>query len=83
LAARLRLNDACLAIAATYAADTACYARALDALGGDLVRFVARMREAMAADDPRAALQDGAPCAGAPDPDSRLAGPAADPHPEP
>jgi predicted aminopeptidase len=62
MATRLRLNDACLALAATYAADTDCYARALDALDGDLVRFVVRVRDAAQAEDPRAALLDGAPC---------------------
>jgi predicted aminopeptidase len=67
LASRLRLNDACLALAATYAADTACYADALDALGGDLARFVARVRDAAQAPDPRAAVLDGARCPGAPE----------------
>jgi predicted aminopeptidase len=62
VAGRLRLNDACLALAATYAADTDCYARALDALGGDLNGFVARVREAAEADAPRTALLAGAPC---------------------
>ncbi len=46
LAERLRLNDACLALTGTYAADAARYAVLLEALGGDLRVFVARAREA-------------------------------------
>ncbi len=56
VARAVRLNDACLAIAGTYAADLPRYAEALEALGGDLRAFVARLREAAAAADPRAAL---------------------------
>lgn len=56
LAGRLRLNDACLALAATYASDTHLYGQRLAALGGDLRRFVLRLRDAEDADDPRAAL---------------------------
>ncbi len=56
LAASVRLNDACLALTATYAADTDCYARALEALGGDLSDFVSRVRDAADAEEPRVAL---------------------------
>lgn len=55
-AANLRLNDACLALTATYAADTACYAAFLEASDGDLPGFVARLRESTDGDDPRSAL---------------------------
>jgi predicted aminopeptidase len=61
LSRTLRLNDACLALAATYATDVPRYAATLSALGGDLPAFVARLREAAKAPDPRAAL--GAPAA--------------------
>lgn len=54
LAEHARLNDACLALSGTYAADDARYERLLEALDGDLVRFIARLRESAAADDPRA-----------------------------
>ncbi len=53
---KLRLNDACLALTATYAADTACYAEALDETGGDLRHFVERLRTSVTAEDPRADL---------------------------
>jgi predicted aminopeptidase len=56
LSRELRLNDACLALAATYAADVPAYARRLEALGGDLRAFVARLRRAADAADPREAL---------------------------
>jgi predicted aminopeptidase len=55
-AERLQLNDACLALAATYASDIPRYAEKLKALGGDLAAFVARLRELADADDPREAL---------------------------
>lgn len=54
LAERLRLNDACLAIGGTYAADAPRHERVLQGLGGDLRRFIARLREAAHHDDPRA-----------------------------
>jgi len=58
----VRLNDACLALSATYAADLEAYARALAREGGDLRRFVALFRAAAAAPDPLAALLgEGAP----------------------
>jgi predicted aminopeptidase len=56
LAEELRLNDACLAWYGTYYADTPRFAALLDALGGDLPAFVARLRTAAGEDDPRAAL---------------------------
>jgi predicted aminopeptidase len=56
LASGLRLNDACLALAATYASDMPRYADKLEALGGDLRAFVARLRGVSDAPDPRAAL---------------------------
>jgi predicted aminopeptidase len=55
-AAALPLNDACLALTGTYAADLEGYAERLRALDGDLRAFVARMRAAARAPDPRAAL---------------------------
>jgi predicted aminopeptidase len=56
LAAELPLGDACLAISGTYHADTARFAALLDALGGDLRAFLARVEHAAEADDPRTAL---------------------------
>ncbi len=56
VAAAARLNDACLALAATYHADLAAYAAQLSALDGDLPAFVAAVRAAAEADDPRSAL---------------------------
>jgi predicted aminopeptidase len=50
------LQDACLALAATYDADLDAYARRLEALGGDLAAFFAEARQAARTDDPRAAL---------------------------
>ena len=60
VAERVRLNDACLALGGTYAADTALHVETLEALGGDLPVFVQRLRDAASADDPRAAFFDGA-----------------------
>ena len=56
-----RLNDACLALVATYQSDLERYAERLAAWGGDLRRFVARARAAAGAVDPRAALLDRRP----------------------
>lgn len=56
LSEALPLNDACLAIAATYTADLERYEALFETLGGDLHAFVARLREAAESDDPRAAL---------------------------
>jgi predicted aminopeptidase len=65
----LRLNDACLALSATYAADLEGYARLLVREGGDLRRFVARFRAAAEARDPLAALLGDATGAGGSRPD--------------
>jgi predicted aminopeptidase len=59
VAERVRLNDACLALGGTYAADTTLHVEMLDALGGDLPGFVQRLRKAAGAEDPRAAFFDG------------------------
>ncbi|MEE9606734.1 MAG: aminopeptidase [Myxococcota bacterium] len=56
LVASLQLNDACLALAGTYSADLDAYAARLAELDGDLRAFVARLRHAAEASDPRAAL---------------------------
>lgn len=56
IAAELPLGDACLAISGTYHADTAGLVGVLHALGGDLPAFLARVKAAAEADDPRAAL---------------------------
>ncbi len=56
VASQLRLSDACLALARTYAADVDAYAARLASLGGDLTAFVARMREAAETEQPRGAL---------------------------
>ena len=56
LSRRARLNDACLALAATYQSDLERYAERLAAWGGDLRLFVARARAAAHAADPRAVL---------------------------
>lgn len=56
VAANARLNDACLALAATYDADLGAYAERLVALGDDLAAFVAEVRAAAGAEDPRRAL---------------------------
>jgi len=56
VAAELPLGDACLAISGTYHADTAGLVAVLHAVGGDLPAFLARVKAAAEADDPRAAL---------------------------
>jgi predicted aminopeptidase len=56
VAAAARLNDACLALAATYEADLDAYARRLADEGDDLAALVAAIRAAAGASDPRAAL---------------------------
>jgi len=58
LAAGARLNDACLALAATYEGDLAAYADLLDALGGNLEAFIERARAASEEENPRIALLD-------------------------
>ncbi len=52
----LRLNDACLALAATYTADFDRYARRLQQLDGDLSAFIVRLIEAAQHPEPRDAL---------------------------
>jgi predicted aminopeptidase len=56
VAASARLNDACLALAATYEADLDAYAARLAAEDGDLAAFVAALRAAAKTDAPRKAL---------------------------
>ena len=56
LAERVRLNDACLAIAATYTADIPRYAALLENLDGGLEAFVARLRQVAETADPRTEL---------------------------
>jgi len=55
-AAEIPLNDACLALAGSYERDLDAYAARLAAEGGDLHGFVAEVRAAASAPDPRAAL---------------------------
>ena len=57
VAARARLGDACLALTATYERDLEVYRLRLEALGGDLARFVMETRNAALEDNPRAALR--------------------------
>lgn len=59
LAEGARLNDACLSITATYAADLPGYQARLDALGGDLPALITLARRVEDAADPRAALLTG------------------------
>ncbi|MBW2289613.1 MAG: aminopeptidase [Deltaproteobacteria bacterium] len=56
LAQTIRLNDACVALAGTYAAGIERYAANLAALGGNLGEFIARLRAAADAPDPAEAL---------------------------
>jgi len=56
LAESIRLNDACLALQGTYSGDRTKHQRVLEALGGDLSRFIARLREIESSDDPRDAF---------------------------
>ena len=56
LAESARLNDACLALIATYTADLPAYAARLEEGGGDLARFLAELRRAADTPDPRATL---------------------------
>jgi predicted aminopeptidase len=56
LAESARLNDACLALAATYSADTDRYSAALAAQEEDLAAFIARVRAAAEQSDPTQAL---------------------------
>ena len=50
--ARIPLNDACLALAATYGAQLDRYSRLVQVEGLDLQGFIARAREAAATEDP-------------------------------
>ena len=56
LAEAARLNDACLALAATYSADTDRYGAALAAQQDDLAAFITRVRAAAEQPDPTSAL---------------------------
>lgn len=56
LARRVRLNDACLALVGTYAADLPDYAFRLHGMDGDVGGFVAALRAAADSDEPREAL---------------------------
>ena len=60
--AHVRTNDACLALAATYAGMTPCLDARLDALHGDLSALVALLVAAGETDDPRRSLFGGAGC---------------------
>ncbi len=53
LAERVRLNDACLALQATYGDDLDRHGEVLAALGGDLAALIAQLRAAALSDDPR------------------------------
>lgn len=72
IARDVRLNDACLALRGTYAADLPRHERLLAALGGDLHAYVAHLVAARDADDPRAAVFGAPPAAvkGSPRPES-------------
>jgi predicted aminopeptidase len=59
LAARIQLQDACLALAGTYERDLPVWTRRLDALGGDLPAFMNAARAAARTADPRTALASG------------------------
>jgi predicted aminopeptidase len=72
LAARTPLNDACLALRGTYARDAERHAQLLASLGGDLRAFVARLRAAASAENPRAAFFS--PARPAPDAHARRTG---------
>ena len=54
IAERARLNDACLALQGAYAVDLERHMRVLESLDRSLPAFVARLRAAAEADDPRA-----------------------------
>ena len=56
LAGQLRLNDACLAIQGTYAGDIARHEQLLEALHGDLVAYLERLRSASNQEDPSASF---------------------------
>jgi predicted aminopeptidase len=56
LAAELRMNDACLALTGTYAADLERYAALFTQLDGDLVALIARLKDVKGSKDPLEAL---------------------------
>lgn len=56
LADNIALNDACLALRGTYTQETPRFEAVLAALDGDLAAFIARLRDAAAAEDPEAAF---------------------------
>lgn len=58
VAARLRTNDACLALEGTYTRDLPRFAQALERRGGDLRALIADARAAATTSDPRSALLD-------------------------
>ena len=60
--ARVRTNDACLALAATYSALTPCLAARLEAQQGDLAALIAELRAAAQVEDPRGALFGATDC---------------------
>ena len=53
LAEGARLNDACLALVATYTADVPRYAARFEAEDRDLVRFLVELQRAAGSPDPR------------------------------
>lgn len=63
VAERTPLADPCLALRGAYEQDLPLWQARLAALGGDLGRFVAEAREAVHAEDPRAALAGSADAA--------------------
>ena len=60
IAQKIRLNDACLALRGTYATDLPAFEERLASLDDDLTAFVAELREAALAGDPRPAFLHGA-----------------------
>ena len=56
LSEALHLNDACLALTGTYAADVDRYTARLASLGGDVPAFVRELRSASKSEDPRSTL---------------------------
>ena len=56
LADEIALNDACLALRGTYSEETPRFEEVLEALDGDLPRFIARLRSAAASSDPEASF---------------------------
>ena len=71
--ARLRTNDACLALAATYGDQTPCLAAQLRALDGDLPALVAELAAAATGAEPRRAPFAASACAADAAPESSAA----------